>query len=226
MALLRYSKYSSTIFPLNIQKGEHFICDRCMRSFWSKDKFQTHYEWCKRGKLQMERMPKDKIFSYRENGSELSPLRVIYADIECYIDDNIHKPAAISCYEVWHNHFQSKNNKMHVWQGEDCIHKFLQFLESASKFQQKYDSELYHRSLNMTVDVQVKFESCEVCSKCNKTLDEGKIKKVRDHDHIAGKFRNALCSRCNFSLRMKRRTLPVIFHNFKGYDSHMIIKGG
>ena len=93
--------------------GGVMYCDRCIRAFYSKDKFETHYEWCKRGKLQIERMPKDKIFSYRDNGEELSPLRVIYADIECYIDENIHKPAAIACYEVWHNSFKHRN-KMHV----------------------------------------------------------------------------------------------------------------
>ena len=208
------------------KRGEHFVCDRCIRSFWSKDKFETHYEWCKRGKLQMERMPKDKIFSHRDNGDELSPLRVIYADIECYIDDIIHKPAAISCYEVWHDHFRNRQNKMHTWQGEDCISKFLEFLDKAAKFQQSYDSQLQRKSLHMSDEDKQKFESCTSCPKCHKTFDDDKIKKVRDHDHITGKFRNALCSKCNFSLRLRRRVLPVIFHNFKGYDSHMLIKGG
>jgi ssDNA-binding Zn-finger/Zn-ribbon topoisomerase 1 len=219
-------KISRLYHHLENSSRELYYCDRCIRHFRRKTKFETHYEWCKRGKLQMERMPKDKEFSYRENGDELSPLRVIYADIECYIDDNIHRPAAISCYEVWHDHFRSRQNKMRVWQGEDCIYQFLQFLEQAVKFQQKHDGELYRRSLHMTADDQAKFDSCNVCPKCRKTFDDDKIKKVRDHDHITGKFRNALCSKCNFSLRMKRRTLPVIFHNFKGYDSHMIIKGG
>ena len=207
-------------------KSELYYCDRCIRSFWSKEKFITHYEWCKRGKLQMERMPTEKEFLYKDNGDELSPLRVIYADIECYIDNNEHKPAAISCYEVWHSHFQNKMNKMYTWSGEDCIHKFLQFLEKAVKFQQKHETELQRKSMKLTNEDLQNYDSCTVCPKCNKTFDDDKVKKVRDHDHITGKFRNALCSKCNFSFRLKRRVLPVIFHNFKGYDSHMIIKGG
>ena len=48
--------------------------------------------------------------------------------------------------------------------------------------------------------------------------------KVRDHCHITGKYRGPLCHRCNSRLRLKRRVLPVVFHNFKGYDGHLICK--
>ena len=210
---------------LKSSKKAAFRCDRCIRNFYSKDKYDTHYQWCCRGKLQVEKMPKNTIFTFKENGDELSPIRTIYADIECYIDEKIHKPAAIACYEVWHDDFNRKN-KIHVWQGEDCILNFLQFLERAVKVQQKHDTQLTRRSMNMSeADTQL-FNSCEFCPKCNAKFDNDKIKKVRDHDHITGAFRTALCSKCNFSLRMRRRVLPVIFHNFKNYDGHMLIKGG
>ena len=207
------------------QKHVHHICDRCTRSFWSKEKFETHYEWCSRGKLQVEKMPKDILFKYLENGDELSPIRVIYADIECYIEEDTHKPAAIACYEVWHKDV-NRQNKMHVWQGEDCILKFLNFLESAVKSQHLFDNKLTRKAMNMTEADEIKFNNCEFCPTCNVKFDDDKVKKVRDHDHLTGKFRSALCSKCNFRLRLRRRVLPVIFHNFKGYDSHMIIKGG
>ena len=170
-------------------------------------------------------MPKDTLFRYQENGDELSPIRVMYADIECYIDDGTHKPAAIACYEVWHKDL-NRQNKMHVWQGEDCILKFLNFLESAVKSQHAFDDEVSRKAMNMTVADKIKFNSCKSCPRCSVKFEDDKVKKVRDHDHLTGKFRNALCSKCNFRLRLRRRVLPVIFHNFKGYDSHIIIKGG
>ena len=114
---------------------------------------------------------------------------------------------------------------MHVFQGNDCIEKFLSYLETAVKFQHNRDSELARKSMNLSQEDKLKFDSCEFCPKCNAKFDE-KTVKVRDHDHISGKFRTALCSKCNFSLKLRRRVLPVIFHNFKGYDSHMILKGG
>ena len=169
-------------------------------------------------------MPKDKLFTYRENGDELSPIRVIYADIECYIDDTEHKPAAIACYEVWHKDV-NRQNKMHVWQGDNCISDFLCFLEGAVKSQHRLDGDISRKGMNMTQADKLKFESCESCPTCHAKFDD-KVKKVRDHNHLTGEFRTALCSKCNFSLRLRRRVLPVVFHNFKGYDSHMIIKGG
>ena len=207
-------------------KNDSYQCDRCIRIFHSKDKFETHYEWCKRGKLQVEKMPKEINFGYKESGDELSPLRVIYADIECFIENGVHKPAAIACYEVWHYHFNNSKNKMHVWEGKDCILDFLHFLEKAVKFQQKFDTQLTRKSMVLSEADLQRFNTAEVCSKCHKKFDNDKIKKVRDHDHITGEFRDALCRKCNFSLRVRRRVLPVILHNFKGYDCHMIISGG
>ena len=170
-------------------------------------------------------MPKDKLFSYKENGDELSPLRVIYADIECHIEDSIHKPAAIACYEVWYKNYKNRN-RMHVWQGDDCIIKFLNFLVQAAKIQQKRHFALTRKCMTLSEADLHRFNSCESCPRCNTKFDGENIKKVRDPDHITGEFRSALCSKCNFGFKMRRRVLPVIFHNFKGYDSHILIKGG
>ena len=47
--------------------------------------------------------------------------------------------------------------------------------------------------------------------------------KVRDHCHFTGRFRGALHSRCNLRLA-RTRTIPVIFCNLRGYDSHLFVK--
>ena len=53
-------------------------------------------------------------------------------------------------------------------------------------------------------------------------FDEPDI-KVRDHCHISGKFRGAAHQSCNINLRITNR-VPIIFHNLRGYNSHLIIK--
>ena len=47
--------------------------------------------------------------------------------------------------------------------------------------------------------------------------------KVRDHCHITGKYRRAAHWSCNINLKINKN-VPVIFHNLKSYDSHLIFK--
>ena len=47
--------------------------------------------------------------------------------------------------------------------------------------------------------------------------------KVKDHCHITGKYREAGQNSCNINLKISKK-VPVIFHNLKGYDRHLIFK--
>ena len=47
--------------------------------------------------------------------------------------------------------------------------------------------------------------------------------KVRDHCHITGAFRGAAHNKCNLRLQQTFK-IPVFLHNFRGYDSHLIVR--
>ena len=66
------------------------------------------------------------------------------------------------------------------------------------------------------------FNSAQICYLCRKPMPPND--KVRDHDHITGMYRGAAHNQCNFILR-KTYKIPVFFHNFRGYDSHIIVWG-
>ena len=47
--------------------------------------------------------------------------------------------------------------------------------------------------------------------------------KVRDYCHITSKYTGAAHWSCNINLKVSKK-VPVIFHNLKGDDSHLIFK--
>ena len=71
--------------------------------------------------------------------------------------------------------------------------------------------------------------SCFICK--NKRLDKGLKQypfsdldpKVRDHDHLTGKYLGAAHRSCNLNKRREKPFLSIFMHNFSGYDSHLIL---
>ena len=47
--------------------------------------------------------------------------------------------------------------------------------------------------------------------------------KVRDHDHVTGKYRGSAQWNCNINLKLTKK-VPVIFYDLKGYNSHLIMQ--
>ena len=49
---------------------------------------------------------------------------------------------------------------------------------------------------------------------------------VKDHCHITGEFRGAAHGACNNKLRINPKTMsiPVVFHNLRGYDAHHLMQ--
>jgi hypothetical protein len=66
-------------------------------------------------------------------------------------------------------------------------------------------------------------EATQDCHVCGKPLNGD---SVRDHCHITSKYRGAAHNGCNLKLRLSavKTHIPVVFHNLRGYDSHLIIE--
>ena len=78
----------------------------------------------------------------------------------------------------------------------------------------------FNKNLVMTEEEEHLFQQSNNCWICKKLIDNDD-EKVRDHCHITGKFRGAAHWDCNINFQLTKK-LPVIFHNLKGYDSHLI----
>ena len=64
------------------------------------------------------------------------------------------------------------------------------------------------------------FQQSNNCSICKKLIDNDE-EKVRDHCHVTDKFRGVAHWDCNINFQLTKK-VPVIFHNVKGYGSHLI----
>ena len=76
----------------------------------------------------------------------------------------------------------------------------------------------------LSASQQEKYENATRCYICRHDFVEGEAKcpKVRDHDHITGWFIGAAHRQCNLKRPVSFK-IPVFFHNFCGYDAHLIV---
>ncbi|GET58831.1 hypothetical protein GLOIN_2v1820840 [Rhizophagus irregularis DAOM 181602=DAOM 197198] len=104
---------------------------------------------------------------------------------------------------------------------------------ATEEFVSRLDKEL--RRINDVLEVKVErivteeakkeFTKAVSCWICNGNFNQGvQDKKVWDHCHITGKFRGAAHNACNLKLQIEawKTPIPVVFHNFRGYDSHLV----
>ena len=78
----------------------------------------------------------------------------------------------------------------------------------------------FNKNLIMSEEEEEEFQSSNTCWICEKLIDNDD-EKVRDHCHVTGKFRGAVHCSCNINVQLTKK-VPAIFHNLRGYDSHLI----
>ena len=69
------------------------------------------------------------------------------------------------------------------------------------------------------------FRTARACEMCGGKFGRDPMsKKERDHCHISGKYRYALCSSCNLTRAKRPFQVNVFFHGLSNYDSHFLIQ--
>ena len=74
----------------------------------------------------------------------------------------------------------------------------------------------------ISAENEERFQSSNKCWICNKLFGPGD-NEARDHDHVAGKYRGSANWSCNSNIKLTKK-VSVIFHDLKGYDSHLIMQ--
>ena len=80
----------------------------------------------------------------------------------------------------------------------------------------------FNKVLAMTKENNKCFENSNKRQICDNEYFDGDV-KVRDHCHVTKKYRGSAHRDCNINVRLSHK-IPVVFHNLKIYDSHVIME--
>jgi len=215
-------------------KGTMFRCPYCLHGFVRKSLLEDHQTRCSKHGAQKIELPNDEnmFLSFKEIQKQLKAPFVIYADFES-LTTKIHSasqdPTISSTTKYQHHqacgfaYIVSSEKPEYckppvVYRGEDAVSKFLEMLQQE---EQQINSILEHVApMNLAPEEEEEFQTATHCYICNELLGAD---RVRDHCHLTGKFRGAAHNECNLNYKYTGR-IPVILHNLKGYDSHLIMQ--
>ena len=224
--LVLYQNHYCLITKLHclINKDSHMkhVCRRCFTAFYSNDVLNNHIERC------INQQPTNITFIWKDHLKFEHyhmkipvPIRV-YADFECInqpTDDLkvLFKqiPIAVGFYVI-----SPFGNKYNSYFGTDCNEWFVKEMLILEHKANKYFKT--NLELQITPQEEESFQLAEECWLCENPLDDT---KVRDHDHLTGKYRGAAHNICNINVKQRSSSfVPIFFHNFSGYDCHLIFQ--
>lgn len=227
-------------------------CRRCLHIFSTEKLLEDHKNDCQGidKKPQRTVMPEEgkNILKFANYRKQMRAPFIIYADFEALnipvegrtcdpgksCTRQIAKQTPCSyCYVIVRCDGVAKAPVL--YRGENAVEHFLESLQAELiEINEVFREPAY---MVMTVNDRKSFANATDCHICGEELGHD---KVRDHCHITGKYRGAAHKACNLQLRIssdgeyycrktekmkkKRPTkVPVIFHNLRGYDGHLIM---
>ncbi|CAC5393555.1 unnamed protein product [Mytilus coruscus] len=162
---------------------------------------------------------------------------VIYCDFEaCNIpmqsctpdpDKSYTKPISkqeINSYGMYvHSDYPEiyKSQYFHYYDGDDVVKNMWK----KNEYIQKITYNIKHNKKDKPIlnkYEEDEFQEATECYICGKEFEENN--KVREHDHLSGKYRGAACQSCNTKEGKATKLIPVFFHNGSNYDFHFLIE--
>ena len=218
------------MFHKTKNKNKKWFCKSCIQCFSSENVLIKHKEDCLSisGKQSIN-LEKGTI-EFKNYFKQLPVPFEIYADFGCNLKNS-------GCYEgtytkKYHEHVPCSyaykvvciddrfSKPIVVYRGENAAYKFIKAIFEERKYCKKIIKDQFNKNLIMTEEEEHLLQQSNNCWICKKIIDNDD-EKVRDHCHIAGKFRGSAHWDCNINFQLTKK-IPITFHNLKGYDSHLI----
>jgi hypothetical protein len=214
-------------------EGKHtaYVCIWCGVSIFTTNKaLENHEQKCKfKNKNQKYILPEARKLKFENYDRTIELPFIIYGDFESYFlktekkdtgkifFEKEHKAMGFGIFTVCRSN--SDYNKFYSYLGEDANEKFCNKL--IEEIKRISDILTKPKAIIMTQEEEKKHNLAKKCFLCNREFKWGD--KVRDHDHVSGKYRGAAHSICNLQFTKISYTIPIVFHNLEGYDLHLFI---
>ena len=228
-----YLKHIEYFFRKGARRNKMYLCKRCLNAFYTQNKLDNHKKLCGNHDYCKINLPsKDNNILKFKNYRFKNPVPfVIYADFEAISialknkKDTVENTKKLfkqeaSSYGIYVKSKYPKlyKSKYYSYRKEDVIQKFCEWIKKTQK--EFYEILKTNEPIKMTEEDKEDFENATECYYCNEELGTDRVK---DHDHLTGKYRGAAHNNCNLQA-WKCNFVPVFFHNLSGYDAHLFIK--
>ena len=218
-----------------------FCCKRCLSLCTSQLKFQVHEQLCSGNVLPLK-MPDDKECRFKNYSRMVEAPFVIYADLESCIGEveksesssskliskRKHTIVSWACITVCRPNPEFSSPPV-TYTGKDPVNHLLDYLQrERSRIYSVLDQE--NSPMLWDQHAEIAHNKQTHCRMCNSEFIENDClrihQKVRDHCHLTGRYRQALCSRCNITHAKTKpfEKVVVFFHGLSNYDSHFLIQ--
>ena len=119
------------------------------------------------------------------------------------------------CYD------ESMSKPFKMYRGLNSVNKFFRDIFEEEKEILDKLKQFKNTPMNLSSEEKIHHKNAESCyvRDCSFSIEN---RKVRDHCHVTGGYRGASCNKCNLGMKLTK-TIPVIFHNLKGYDGHLLL---
>ena len=108
------------------------------------------------------------------------------------------------------------------YRGPDAVYQIIKKILDEQKKIKQINKQNFNKMMIIAENEQFDFENAKSYYICNKEYNN-KDTAVRNHFHVAGKYRGSAHTKFNLSYRLTSK-IYVIFHNLRGYDSHLIMQ--
>ena len=226
-------------FCRNNEHCKH-LCRRCLNTYEDQTKLEEHMLRCIEQKVcNISYMHPNQKIKFNDWYMKIDPPMWMAADFECMNipindDDNnnvtdklfANKPVALGYNRVKNPDYENLNLEKdgYIKYFGDCV----EWLKNGMLEIESYRKTYFKNELEINLDTIPENYDQTTCWLCEKEFKPKAVKEnpvVKDHCHLTGRFRGLAHISCNLNTRKAHTSfVPILFHNFSGYDCHLIFE--